>query len=199
MTLSEPLFFLFSATAVTAALAVILSKNPVHAVLSLVLSFFATAGIWLLAEAEFLAITLVVVYVGAVMVLFLFVVMMLDVAIEKHKSPLLRHMLLTVLTGGGLLTALVYWIWTANSYSVLLPYTPEGVSNVAHIGYALFTQHILPFEVAGILLLAAIIAAITLTFRGRQGANKSISPASQIRVRKEDRLKVLSMPSEGKP
>ncbi len=194
MQLTDILFYFFSAIAAGAATGVILSKHPVHAVLSLVLTFVATAVLWLLAQAEFLAIVLVLVYVGAVMVLFLFVVMMLNVEIEELK-PIKCHLPIAIGLASVLFALLTTWILRANSQTLLLPITSE-TANVQRIGYTLFTEYVLPFEIAGVILWVAIIAAIVLTFRGRQGLNKSPSPSVQLSTTKESRLTLVKMKAE---
>ena len=196
LSFSEGLFFVFTAMAVGASLGVIFSKNPVRSVLCLVWAFVATAAVWLLAQAEFLAIVLVLVYVGAVMVLFLFVVMMLDSEEEIKQPSLLKWLPLALLGGGGLLLALLKWIWQSNADTLFLPFVSVSSSNVTQIGQLLFTDYILAFEVAGVVLLVAIVAAIALTFRGQQGSSKKTDPALQVLVSKAGRLKIVSMPSE---
>lgn len=181
--------------AIGASLGVIFSKNPVRSVLCLVWTFVATAAVWLLAQAEFLAIALVLVYVGAVMVLFLFVVMMLDVE-DLPKTSWLKVLPLSLLGAGGLLYLLLQWIWSANADMLLLPFVSSSVSNVMQIGQLLFTDYILAFEVAGVLLLVAIVAAISLTFRGIHGNQKRLDPSKQVLVSKNQRLKILPMSPE---
>ncbi len=199
MTLPEGLFYFFSAMALSAALNVIFSKHAVQAVLSLVLTFVSTAALWLIAQAEFLGIILVLVYVGAVMVLFLFVVMMLDLPASSRGSVPTGYRWLALGGAGGLGALLLYFIWQANSDTVFLPEVGEQASNVRDVGYELFTGYLLPFEVAGVILLAAMVAAIVLTFRGRQGMNKYIDPSRQVQVRKQDRLKIVSLARENPP
>lgn len=196
MPFSSLLFFFFAAIALSAALGVIFSKNPVHSVLSLVLAFVASAVLWMIAQAEFLAIILILVYVGAVMVLFLFVVMMLDVDMEELKRPFIRHFPVALLVAGSLAALLIQWILEANSGVLSLPFFTAEEHNVVDLGQALFTNFLVPFEVAGVILLTAMVAAIALTLRGQQDNNKTINPASQSAVKKEDRLKIIKMASE---
>ncbi len=194
------LFYVFSAVMFGAALGVILSRNPIHAVMFLVLTFFNAAILWLLAEAEFLAIVLVLVYVGAVMVLFLFVVMMLEVNIEAAKRGLTRYAGLGI--GIALLMAveLINVIWLRSKIddatSGFAP-TPEGYSNTEALGAVLYTEHVFAFEVAAVILLLAIIAAITLTMRKRPGL-KQQDIAKQVATRAKDRIRVVKMDAEKK-
>ena len=194
------LFYLFAAVMLGAAMGVVLSRNPVHAVMFLVLTFFQSAILWLLAEAEFLAIVLVLVYVGAVMVLFLFVIMMLEVNIEAAKRGLTRFAPLGI--GIALLMAveLVQLIWLrsrAGDSTTGFVATPEGYSNTKALGSVLYTEHVYAFEIAAVILLLAIVAAITLTLRKRPGI-KVQNIAQQIAVRSEDRLRVIKMDAEKK-
>ncbi len=165
------LFYAFSAILIGAALGVILSRNPVHAVMFLVLAFFQSAVLWLLAEAEFLAIVLVLVYVGAVMVLFLFVVMMLDINVERVQGSLTKYAPVGLLIAALMVVELVQVIWVRSrggEESGFAP-TPEGYSNTEALGAILYTDHVYAFEIAAVILLLAIVAAITLTMRKRPG------------------------------
>ncbi len=192
------LFYLFSAVLMGAALGVILSRNPVHAVMFLVLAFFQSAILWILAEAEFLGIVLVLVYVGAVMVLFLFVVMMLDINVEAVKRGLTRYWFLGL--GFTLLMAveIVQLIWLRGQDSDIAggfePYA-DGYSNTKALGSVLYTEHVYAFEIAAVILLLAIVAAITLTMRKRPGL-KVQNIAKQVAVRAKDRLRVVKMDAE---
>ncbi len=196
MSLPPILFYLFGAMALTSAVSVVFAKHPVRAVLSLVLTFVATAGTWLILQAEFLAIVLVLVYVGAVMVLFLFVVMMLDVEIEQLKGALVRHFPIAFGLTACLAFFLISGFLQANSQTITLNWVGPQDRNVEQLGYALFTDYILPFEVAGVLLLVAIVAAIALTFRGKQGMNRAPNPAEQVTATPKSRLKIISMKAE---
>lgn len=196
--LNQLVFYGFSSISVLAALMVISAKNSVRAVLFLVLTFFSTAALWMLLESEFLAIALILVYVGAVMVLFLFVVMMLDLEHGKIKASFARHFPIGLIVGGLVIAALV-GVATLDSFSsekFPIP-TPQAAtySHIKVLGEDLFTNFLLPFEIAGVILLVAIIAAIALTFRGAKGSRKQ-SPDSQARVLKADRLKILPLKSE---
>ena len=187
------IFYAFGAVLVFSALRVITARNPVHSALFLVLSFFTASAIWLLLRAEFLAIALVLVYVGAVMVLFLFVVMMLDINVEGLRSGFTRY------AGLGALTALVviaqmvsvYWVKGLGIDATQgAPPLPEGYSNTRALGEVLYTQYVYPFELAAVLLLVAIVAAIALTMRRRPGL-KAQDVAKQVAVRREDRVRLV--------
>ncbi len=197
----EILFWTFSAVLVGAALGVILSRNPVHSVLFLVLCFFNAAELWLLIEAEFLAIVLVLVYVGAVMVLFLFVVMMLDINIEQLRDGFARNAPLGALIALIMVIELAYVLWV-RQLGIDLPEAvvpaPDGQGNTAQIGAVLYTQYVYPFQLAAIVLLIAIIAAITLTMRRRPGL-KVQDISSQVAVRAADRVRLVNMPVEREP
>ncbi len=198
MMLHSVLFYVFALCMLGAALGVVFARNPVHSVMFLVLTFFQSALLWLLAEAEFLAIVLVLVYVGAVMVLFLFVVMMLDVNIEAAKRGIARYAWLGI--GVALLMAieLVQLIWLRSQGVAStggFAATPEGYSNTKALGAVLYTEHVYAFEIAAVILLLAIIAAITLTMRKRPGI-KVQDIGAQVAVRAKDRVRVVKMDSE---
>ncbi len=191
------LFWVVSLILVGAAVGVITTRNPVQAALFLVLAFFNSAIIWMLMEAEFLSITLVLVYVGAVMVLFLFVVMMLDINMSPLREGFTRYLPL-----GGLVAALIVgemvllisnkW-FSSDNFPVPTP-RPAEYSNTEELGIAMYTDYLLQFEIAAVILLVAIIAAIALTMR-RRPDTKYQRPAEQVQVRKEDRLRIVSMDS----
>jgi NADH-quinone oxidoreductase subunit J len=197
--LVEILFWVFAAILVVAALAMITVRNPVHAALLLVLCFFTSAAIWLLIEAEFLAVVLVLVYVGAVMVLFLFVVMMLDIAIEEVRARVTRYAFLGGIVDGIVVFEIVAVVWTGNIGTAVdkavAPH-PADYSNTAELGKLLYTEYVYAFELAAVLLLIAIVAAISLTMRKRAGL-KLQNVASQVAVRREDRVRIVKMPAEG--
>ncbi len=199
--LVEILFWSFAAVLTGAAFGVILSRNPVHSVLFLVLCFFNAAVLWLLIEAEFLAIVLVLVYVGAVMVLFLFVVMMLDINIEQLREGFARNAPLGALIALIMIVELWYVLWVKR-LGVDLPGATsplaEGHSNTAEIGAVLYTQYVYPFQLAAVILLIAIIAAITLTLRRRPGL-KVQDISSQVAAQARDRVRVVRMPVEREP
>jgi NADH-quinone oxidoreductase subunit J len=198
MTFHAILFYSFATFLMGAAIGVIVSRNPVHAVMFLVLAFFQSAMLWMLIEAEFLAIVLVLVYVGAVMVLFLFVVMMLDINVETVRKGLTRYVPLGI--GVALIMAfeLVQLIWMRSrvdvSSGLFTPY-PEGYNNTKALGSVLYTEHVYAFEIAAVILLLAIVAAITLTMRKRPGI-KVQNIAEQVAVRSEDRIRIVKMDSE---
>jgi len=181
-----------------AAVGVIFSRNPVHAVMFLVLAFFQSALLWLLAEAEFLAIVLVLVYVGAVMVLFLFVVMMLDINVESVSVPYTRYLPLGIIVAGLMVVELLIIIWNRQQSEPLsgsFAATPEGYSNTEALGAVLYTEHVYAFEIAAVILLLAIIAAITLTMRKRPGL-KQQNIARQVAVQAKDRVRLVKMPAD---
>jgi len=188
------LFAVFSASTLVSALRVITARNPVHAVLYLVLCFFSAACLWLMLQAEFLAIALVLVYVGAVMVLFLFVVMMLDIHIDRLRAGFWRHLPLAALVGVAI--ALQLWLVLANGHWQFLtpPATDIGkVGNTKALGELTFSEYVLPLQIAGAILLVAIIAAIALTLRRRTDSLHQ-RPSEQVRVRARDRLTIVHMP-----
>ena len=194
------IFYVFAAVLVVSALGVITARNPVHCALFLVSAFMNSAVIWLLLEAEFLALTLVVVYVGAVMVLWLFVVMMMDVDVETLRKGFTRYAPLGALV--ALVVAaqigLVVWVRGLGLAEGGAPVPkPEGYSNTAELGELLSTQYLYPFEVAAVILLVAIVAAITLTMRRRPG-QKLQDVAKQVAVRARDRIRVVKMDAEGR-
>jgi len=193
------LFYLFGAILVLSALGVITARNPVHCALFLVFAFLNSAVIWLLLEAEFLAITLVVVYVGAVMVLWLFVVMMMDVDVAKLRQGFTRYAPLGALIALIVVAqiGLVVWVRRLGLDERALPEPkPAGYSNTAELGQLLYTQYLYPFEVAAVILLVAIVAAITLTMRRRPG-QKVQNVARQVAVKAKDRVRVVKMDAEG--
>ncbi|MDR2219791.1 MAG: NADH-quinone oxidoreductase subunit J [Methylobacillus sp.] len=195
MIFQDVVFYVLAAILVFAGLRVITARNPVHAALFLVLAFFTAAGIWLLLEAEFLAIALVMVYVGAVMVLFLFVVMMLDINLEQLRKNF-WDAIIPALIVGGLIFAEMVMILVSKKFGGLVPATHDAnYSNTAALGNLLYTDYVLPFEIAAVVLLVAIVAAIALTLRRRANA-KRIDPADQIHVKRADRIRMVNMPVE---
>ncbi len=194
----EILFYLFAAVTVFAALRVITARNPLHAVLFLVLAFVSSAGIWLLLEAEFLAMALVLVYVGAVMVLFLFVVMMLDINIERLREGFLRWLPAGLLLA-GLIGVQMVWVLGAKETSAGLTATTHAAdySNTKELGRLIYTDYVFPFELAAVLLLLAMVAAIALTLRRRRDSRRQ-DISKQLKVRREDRVRLVSVPSAGK-
>ena len=191
-------FYLFASMLVLSALMVITVRNPVRAALFLVLAFFSASAIWLLLQAEFLAITLVLVYVGAVMVLFLFVVMMLDINTAPLKEGFIRYLPLGLAVAVIVVLELSMVLGPENfgldMIAAPVAHTQE-FSNTKAIGMILYTDYVYPFEIAAVILLVAIIAAIALTFRRREGT-KSQKPEEQVAVRREDRVRIVKMKSE---
>jgi len=193
-------FYVLATILVFAATRVITVRNPVHAVLHLVLAFFTCAGLWLLLEAEFLAITLVLVYVGAVMVLFLFVVMMLDINIAEVKEGFARYLPVGLSVAG--LMILEMWLVMKNKAfdAVHMPELPAHAadySNTREIGSVLYTDYVYPFEIASVILVVAIIAAIVLTLRKRKSTKRQ-DPSEQVKVRSQDRVRVIKMEAESR-
>jgi NADH-quinone oxidoreductase subunit J len=196
--LLEILFWVFATILVLSALTMIMVKNPVHAAMLLVLCFFTSANIWLLIEAEFLAVVLILVYVGAVMVLFLFVVMMLDINLEEIRARVTRYAVVGGIVAGVVVFQIVSVVWTRSlGIDVTAGSQPEAAtySNTAELGKALYTDYVYPFELAAVLLLIAIVAAISLTMRKRPGF-KQQDIAKQVAVRREDRVRVVAVPAE---
>lgn len=193
------LFYLFVALAVIGALMTVTSRNPVRSVLSLIFTFVSTACVWLLLEVEFLALILIVVYVGAVMVLFMFVVMMLDVDRAELKSQLVKYWPISLVLG-LLFLSLLGWCLTGGAFDLshypLPKPLPADYSSIQVLGTALFAHYLYAFEVAGVLLLAAMIAAITLTFRGRRPGVKGLTPQQQIKVDPSSRVHLVNLRSE---
>ncbi|MFK8053362.1 MAG: NADH-quinone oxidoreductase subunit J [Woeseiaceae bacterium] len=192
------LFYTFSAVLIGAALGVIFSRNPMHSVMFLVLAFFNSAVLWLLLQAEFLAIALVLVYVGAVMVLFLFVVMMLDVNVEKLRDGFTRYAPVGLLVAVIMVIELTQVIWVRSWGIISLtdaPPLPADYSNTKALGSILYTEHVYAFELASVILLLAIVAAITLTMRKRPGL-KVQDINKQVSVSAKDRVRLVSMDAE---
>jgi NADH-quinone oxidoreductase subunit J len=192
-------FYAFAVLIVFAALRVITARNPVHAVLFLVLAFISSAGIWMLLEAEFLAITLVLVYVGAVMVLFLFVVMMLDIDLVQLREGFWRWFPFGVVLAAIMVFEMV-WVLGNRRISETgahLAKHAANYSNTKELGRLIYTDYVYPFEIAAVILLVAMVAAIALTLRRRKDA-KSQVVSEQVAVKKADRLRVVEMPSERK-
>ena len=189
------LFYAFAAILLVAGVRVITARNPVHSALFLVLSFFTAAALWLLLRAEFLAIALVLVYVGAVMVLFLFVVMMLDINVERLREGFWRNLPLALAVGAIMMFEMVA-ILGRQFFAEAHPREPgPGYSNTKALGMLLYTDYAYAFEIAAVILLVAIIAAIALTLRHRKDT-RSQNPSEQARVRRADRVELLPMRSE---
>jgi NADH-quinone oxidoreductase subunit J len=190
------LFLIFSGVLLAAALRVITARNPVHAVLFLVLAFFSAACLWMLLHAEFLAIALVLVYVGAVMVLFLFVVMMLDVNVDRLRQGFWRHFPVAAFV--GLVIALQLWLVLSQARWQGMTGPGPGIAaanNIEALGRLTFTAYVYPLQIAGVILLVAIVAAIALTLRRRKDSRYQ-DPGEQIRVRRQDRVRLVRMAAE---
>jgi NADH-quinone oxidoreductase subunit J len=200
--LIQVLFHLFAAILVLAALGVIIARNPVYSALGLVMCFVTSAAIWLLLEAEFLAVVLVLVYVGAVMVLFLFVVMMLDINLAELRQGFTRFAWLGWLTALAVIAEIAGVVWVRGGLGIDAGHggepTAASYSNTLELGRVLYTKYAYPLELAAMLLLVAIIAAIALTMRHRAGL-KYQDISAQVAVRRADRLRILKMDAEQRP
>lgn len=195
MLFTDIVFYVLAAILLFSGIRVITTRNPVQAALFLVLAFFTAAGIWLLLEAEFLAIALILVYVGAVMVLFLFVVMMLDINLDKLREGFWEYLPMAGLIGVLMVVEMTMVLAEKNLQPTKTVELPANYSNTAALGKVLYTDYLLPFELAAVVLLVAMIAAIVLTLRERKD-NKSMNPAEQVKVKRNDRLRIVSMPAE---
>jgi len=200
MNTESALFYVFAAVLLFAALRVITAKSTVHSALYLVLAFFSASCIWMLLRAEFLAITLVLVYVGAVMVLFLFVVMMLDVNVERLRDGFWKHFPLAALIGVVIALQMALVLMRGFRLSEAPPADPllASFGNTKLLGIEVYTQYLYPLQIAAVLLLVAIIAAIALTLRKRKDARYN-DPAEQVKARKADRLRIVRMKAEVAP
>jgi len=200
--LIQVLFHLFAAILILAALGVITARNPVYSALALVMCFVTSAAIWLLIEAEFLAVVLVLVYVGAVMVLFLFVVMMLDINLAELRKGFTRFAWLGWLTALAVIAEIVGVVWARGGLGLDASRgpapEPAGYSNTLALGSVLYTRYAYPLELAAVLLLVAIVAAISLTMRHRAGL-KHQDVSRQVAVRREDRVRLVKMDAEKRP
>jgi len=191
-------FYAFGFVTVTAALSVITLRNTVHAVLALVLTFFSAACLWMLLDAEFLALALIVVYVGAVMVLFLFVVMMLDIDQEKMREGFVKFLPVGLIVAAAMLVEMLGLIGVRAMHMQVMgpdPAAAVGTSNTAWLGHALYTQYLLPFEVAALILTVGVIAAVALTLRQRADARYE-SASQQVKVNPRDRVRIVKMAAE---
>ena len=196
--MTSVLFYVFAAVLVVAALGVVLSRNPVYSAMLLVLSFFTSSVLWVLLEAEFLGIALVLVYVGAVMVLFLFVVMMLDINVETMREGMTRYAPLGVVVGLAVLGEIVFVVWQKRFGGTEFPTPapkPADYSNTEALGAVLYTEYVYAFELAAVILLVAIVAAITLTMRRRPGLKQQDINA-QVSVNRDDRVRLVKMAAE---
>jgi NADH-quinone oxidoreductase subunit J len=197
MSFQVAVFYFFAVVLLLAGLGVITARNPVHAALLLVLAFVTAACLWLLLQAEFLAITLVLVYVGAVMVLFLFVVMMLDINLDQLREGFWKYFPLGAAVAVLMVIEMAMVLWTRQFSLANMPVpTPRAAdySNTRELGRVLYTDYVYPFEIAAVILLVAIVAAIALTLRRRK-ETKYQNPSQQIRVRARERVRIVSMPA----
>ncbi len=198
MNFETAVFYFFAAILLFAGLRVITARNPVHAALFLVLAFFTAAGLWLMLEAEFLAITLVLVYVGAVMVLFLFVVMMLDINLDKLREGFWDYLPLAGIVATLMVLEMVV-VLGGKQFGLSAVPAPivhaANYSNTKELGRLLYTDYVYPFELAAVILLVAIVAAIALTMRRRKHT-KYQDPAQQVKIKRADRIRMVSMASE---
>ena len=197
----QVVFYAFSALVIAMGALVITVRNPVHAALALVVAFFGSAGLWMLLEAEFLAIALVLVYVGAVMVLFLFVVMMLDINLTVLREGFARYVPVAIVFAVLMLASLALMVGPTHFGLDKFPAPAAAAAdynNTQQLGRLMFSQYILPFEAAAVLLLVAIIAAIALTLRSSR-QTKAPKPDSQVRVRRQDRVRLVSIAPEETP
>ncbi len=200
--IEKVIFYVFAAILLLAAMLVITARNPVHSALALVLAFFTSAALWLMAEAEFLGIALVLVYVGAVMVLFLFVVMMLDINISVMREGFARYLPLGAIVGVVMVLQMLLVLGSAevdlSAMTAEATAAADGeTNNIRMLGNVMYTVYVYPFELAAMVLLLAIIAAIMLTHR-RRGGTKHQDISAQVRTKKEDRLRMVRMPSDRK-
>ncbi|GAC1318122.1 MAG: NADH-quinone oxidoreductase subunit J [Collimonas sp.] len=192
------LFYAFSVVLVIAALRVITARNPVHAALFLVLSFFSAAGIWMLLKAEFLSIVLVLVYVGAVMVLFLFVVMMLDINLDKMREGFWGYFPVAATVGTVIvleMAAVIFHGFQGSDADV--PAASANIGSTKALGMLIYTEYVYAFEIAAVVLLVAIVAAVALTLRRRKDT-KYFSPSAAVKVKSTDRVRIVKMKSEAK-
>lgn len=196
MPIQSLIFFIFAGLLIVAALMTVLSRNPVRCALSLVLAFFAAAGLWILLTAEFLGLVLILVYVGAVMTLFLFVIMMLNVEITAGQKRYTRHWPYVLMTSLLLLAILLSVLMPEKAFSDwhLSVFSPH---NTQDLGDILYTRYVYPFEIVGVLLLVAIIATIALSAKIKR-LNKSMAPEAQIQVTKAKRLQIIKMEAKQK-
>ncbi|MCP4047993.1 MAG: NADH-quinone oxidoreductase subunit J [Gammaproteobacteria bacterium] len=191
-------FYVLATIMVLAGTMVITVRNPVYAALFLVLAFFSCAGVWMLMEAEFLSIVLVLVYVGAVMVLFLFVVMMLDINLAPLQEGFIKYLPVGILVGVLIAIQLIMVVTSENFSAELFPIPdpqPADYNNTEVLGRVLYTEYVYPFEIAAVILLVAMVAAIALTMRKRKDVKRQ-RPADQVKVRREDRVRMVKMPVE---
>ncbi len=199
MGIEQIIFYLFSGILLVAAVSVVTVRNPVYAALFLILAFFSSSAIWIMLEAEFLGVTLILVYVGAVMVLFLFVIMMLDINIDIMREGFIRYLPVGLVIAVIVAVEMIY-VLTADSLNIVMPAAKAAdYSNTKELGGVLYTDYVYPFEIAAVILVVAIIAAIVLTHRKRLPNVKSQKPSQQVRVKRDDRVRLVKMEAESKP
>lgn len=196
MTFEQIIFYLFSSVLVAAAVGVVTVRNPVYAALCLILSFFTSAALWLLLEAEFLGIVLVLVYVGAVMVLFLFVIMMLDLNLDLLKESFAKYLPVGLLVAAVIAVEMIL-VLKSTPFQLAVPRSSVSANNTEALGAILYTDYVYPFEIAAVILVVAIIAAIVLTLRRRPDVRKQ-DISQQVQVRREDRVRLVKMKAETK-
>lgn len=194
MTFEQFIFYGFSAVLVAAAIGMVTVRNPVYAALCLILGFFTSAGLWVLLQAEFLGIVLVLVYVGAVMVLFLFVIMMLDLNLAPLKEGFIRYLPVGLLVAAVIAVEMVL-VLQSGPFHRMQPVVAAPVNNTEALGSVLYTEYVYPFEIAAVILVVAIIAAIVLTLRRRPDAKKQ-DVGQQVQVRREERVRLVNMKAE---
>ena len=190
-------FYFLATVLVFASLRVVTLRNPVHAALNLVLAFFSASGIWVLLQAEFLAIALILVYVGAVMVLFLFVVMLLDINLDRLREGFWSYLPLGAIVALLIVAemSLVLYARFSGVPESVVGQTGASFSNAKAVGRLLFTDYVYPFELASVILLVGIVAAVALTLRGKR-KSKAVSPSEQVFVKAKDRVRIVKMPAE---
>ncbi|HIP81116.1 MAG TPA: NADH-quinone oxidoreductase subunit J [Leucothrix mucor] len=195
MTFELFVFYLFSAVTLFSAVGVVTMRNPVYAALFLILAFFSSAATWILLEAEFLGVVLVLVYVGAVMVLFLFVIMMLDIKIDTLKEGFIRYLPVGLLVAVAVAAEMIL-VMKSKAFDRQIPEAASlSENNTKALGEVLYTEYVLAFEIAAVILVVAIIAAIALTLRRRKGVKKQ-NQSQQVKTKKGDRLRVVKMKAE---
>ncbi len=198
MSIEQIIFYLFAGVLVAAAVSVVTVRNPVYAALFLILAFFSSSAIWIMLEAEFLGVVLILVYVGAVMVLFLFVIMMLDINIDILREGFIRYLPVGLLVAVAVAAEMIFVLNSDLIQNMTAPIRkPADYSNTEALGVILYTEYVYPFEIAAVILLVAIIAAIVLTHRKRKPGTKSQNISQQVRVKSSDRLRIVKVKSEG--